>query len=380
MAAYGSGIEKTVHPYTVRSALSLLPSRHMAIFRLLHASDLHVAFRQERIGVVDYWQAGLRFPRGRRRVRRTSSYSPDLLDGLIKLVYDQGDRFDAVLLSGDLATTGKEQDLDQARSCIDGDASSNWYSSPSSGRPEVASHWALKGAGRPILLLPGNHDRYKSVLPWPLFISGGTIFDEYFGHYWKVGQGVQGWVSPAKQGARLGLVSADLSLWKGDNKVGPIDSLGQGRAYADIIARLETLTGELRAEDPGLGLLWVVHFPPANPDIDNSLRLLDDEVLIKAAHEKRISHILSGHTHFPRDYIATSPDGSTVKVLCAGTATQEFAPDGNFIHEVEIEVGEEGITSVKPQTYQWYDQVGARKKGTDEKWVPVVCPKTKKKA
>jgi len=70
-----------------------------------------------------------------------------------------------------------------------------------------------------------------------------------------------------------------------------------------------------------------------------------------------------------------------VNVLCAGTATQVFAPDGNFIHEVEIEVGEGGVTSVKqPQkTYQWYDQVGARGKGVDEKWVPVVCPKTKKK-
>jgi hypothetical protein len=356
----------------------------MAIFRLLHSSDLHVAFRQERIGVVDYWQSGLRSPRSLRRVRRTSSYSPDLLDGLIELVYRQGDRFDAVLLSGDLATTGKEEDLEQARSCIDGNAGAHWSSSHSSERPrpEVASHRALKGAGRPILLLPGNHDRYRSVLPWPLFKPGGTLFDEYFGHYWKVGQGVQGWVSPAKEGARLGLVSADLSLWKGDNTVGPIDSLGQGKAYADVIAGLETLTNELRDEDPGLGLLWVVHFPPANPDIDNSLGLLDGEVLIKAAHEKRISHILSGHTHFPRPYIATSPDGSTVKVLCAGTATQEFAPDGNFIHEVEIEVGGEGITSVKikHQTYQWYDQVGAREKGADEKWVPVVCPKTKKKA
>jgi hypothetical protein len=205
----------------------------MAIFRLLHSSDLHVAFRQERIGVVDYWQSGLRSPRSLRRVRRTSSYSPDLLDGLIEFVYRQGDRFDAVLLSGDLATTGKEEDLEQARSCIDGNAGAHWYSSHSSGRPrlEVASHRALKGAGRPILLLPGN-----------LFKPGGTLFDEYFGHYWKVGQGVQGWVSPAKEGARLGLVSADLSLWKGDNTVGPIDSLGQGKAYADVIAGLETLT------------------------------------------------------------------------------------------------------------------------------------------
>ncbi len=345
----------------------------MAIFRLLHTSDLHVALRQERIGIVDYRQAGLLFPHGLRRVRLTSSYSPDLLDGLIERVYRQGDRFDAVLISGDLATTGKEKDLEQARSCIDGDASARWYSSHSFGkpRPEIGSHRALKGAGRPILLLPGNHDRYRSSFLSTLllrpFPPGGTLFDEYFGHYWKVGQGVQGWISPPKGDARLGLVSADLSLRENEGKDSLTYSyLGQGKAYEDVIAELGKLTDELRADYPNLGLLWIVHFPPKYPQNKDFLRLLEDETLIKAAYKKGISYVLSGHTHIPRAYTATSSDGSTVEVLCAGTAAQVVALEGNFIHELTIEVGGKGITSISFQSFQWYEAV--------QQWVQVACP------
>src|SRR4051812_35529063 len=99
----------------------------MAIFRLLHASDLHIAAKPERVGISDIIpKAGLRFPRirtdgtaswpHRRRLALTSSYSPDILEALIELVYDEGDQLDVVLLSGDLATTGKENDLQKARS------------------------------------------------------------------------------------------------------------------------------------------------------------------------------------------------------------------------------------------------------------------------
>lgn len=344
----------------------------MATFRLLHASDLHIALKPERVGLLDTPTAGLRFPRDLKRIGRTSSYSPDLLDGLIEFVYDRGDRFDAVLLSGDLATTGKSQDLQQARDCIDGDSQGLWYTSPPSGRSVIASHRSLKSAGKRLLLLPGNHDRYDSTFPF--FVPGGTLFDDvrYFGKYWKAGQGVQTWISPFKEGVRLGLVSADLSLRSGDQWADPLGSYGQGNVYADIIHGLETLTEDLRTDT--LGLLWVVHFPPAYPGIDPVLRLLDEEVLIEAASRQRISHILAGHTHSPRAYSAESSAGTKIEILCAGTAAQGVAPWGNFIHELEIEVDAKGIASISFQTFQWYEEVGGVGRGAEGQWIPVSCP------
>jgi len=354
----------------------------MAIFRLLHASDLHIALKQNRVGLVDAWKAGLLFRRDRPEVALTSSHSPDLLDGLIEFVFQQDDPFDAVLLSGDLATTGKKEDLKEASSWINGDQ--NGYVSPHSGRPEIASNPTLKGAARKIVLLPGNHDRYQNIPGIPFFVPGGILFNNYFGVDWDFNPKVKvnKWVSPHKEGAHLGLVSADLTLKKfsdAENGLfGVRGSFGQGKAYADIIDALKKKTDDLREKHRGLGLLWVVHFPPKYPKIEEDfLQLLQDEILIKAAHEKRISHILAGHTHKPLAYTARSSDGSTVEVLCAGTATQLFAPDGNFIHQLMIEIEGEEVTSVRSRTFRWHDQVGAREKNADQIWVPVVCPKKK---
>jgi hypothetical protein len=77
----------------------------MAIFRLLHTSDLHIAHKPERVGLPDIRKAGLSFPRALPLLARASSYSPDLLDGLIEFVYNQGNRLDAVLISGDAMNT-----------------------------------------------------------------------------------------------------------------------------------------------------------------------------------------------------------------------------------------------------------------------------------
>jgi len=356
----------------------------MAIFRLLHASDLHIAAKPERVGISDIIpKAGLRFPRirtdgtaswpHRRRLALTSSYSPDILEALIELVYDEGDQLDVVLLSGDLATTGKENDLQKARSCVYGDAQGLWYIGQPYGRPEVTGRLALKGAAKDIVLIPGNHDRFQSTPFPPFFLPGGALFDQHFpwnGRFGWKGEKVQEWVSPRKEGMQLGLVSADLTLRElGDAENGLFGfrgSLGQGKAYADIVDQMKKRTDDLRDEHPGIGLLWVVHFPPQYPKIDDFLRLLEDEALIKAAHERRISHILSGHTHFPCAYTATVSGGSRVEVLCAGTASQVVAPDGNFFHVLEIEVEEEGSTSIAFQTFQWdYKAL---------QWVQVVCP------
>ncbi len=343
----------------------------MAIFRLLHVSDLHIADKQTRVGWWDAWKAGLLFRRDRPQVALTSSHSPYLLEGLIDFVSHQRDPFDVVLLSGDLATTGKKKDLEKAFSCINGDSDFPLYF----GRPEIANNKTLKGAARKIVLLPGNHDRYRSIPGIPYFLPGGTDFNEKFG--WE-GMKVKPWVSSIKEDTHLGLVSADLTLQEfSDAKGGRFRvraSLGQGKAYTDIVLAMKKLTVDLRKEYPQkIGLLWVVHFPPQYPEIDDFLRLLEDEALINAAHDEGISHILAGHTHFPLAYTATS-SGSTVEVLCAGTATQHFAPDGNFIHEVIIEVKKGVVTSVKARNFRWDDKVGSRELGADQKWVPVPCP------
>jgi hypothetical protein len=148
-----------------------------------------------------------------------------------------------------------------------------------------------------------------------------------------------------------------------------------GSAHAGTVAALEALTDELRADEPGLGLLWVVHFPPAYPKIDPMLRLLDEQALLDAADRLGVRTILSGHTHRPRVYRAFSTGGRPVTVLCAGSATQWASPAGHFIHELAVEATSARTTVIGLQTFRWEDSVGSLGPGQAPGWVPVNCPR-----
>lgn len=124
-------------------------------FRLLHASDLHLATAPGQIGVADLWSVGLC---GLPRLSLVSSYDDSLLHQLARFAKARAPEIDGIVLTGDLATTGHPGDLAVALDFVTGpaDPTHGWLTAD--GRP------TLGGIGCPLWLLPGNHDRFNGLL------------------------------------------------------------------------------------------------------------------------------------------------------------------------------------------------------------------------
>src|SRR5207248_7567402 len=83
----------------------------------------------------------------------TTSYDPSILKAFSDFVAKQR-LLDAILLTGDIATTGDYGDLVRAHQFIEGRCSGAWFS-----HYPIFPDPPLSRTETPILLLPGNHDR-----------------------------------------------------------------------------------------------------------------------------------------------------------------------------------------------------------------------------
>src|SRR5262249_11415513 len=185
----------------------------------------------------------------------------------------------------------------------------------------------LRAAGKPIVLIPGNHDRYGR---W--HFPGCRNFDHVFGAFWHVGQGAQDlWVGQ-RGGETLILLGVDLSLRRHDVGSHPLGFLGRGRAYRKRLRELCPLTAHARSQSPGCALLWVLHFEPAAND--PLLALLDERYLVAAIREQPPDAILCGHTHASN--VNKVFDG--IPVYVCGTTTQHASVHGNTLHVLEANV------------------------------------------
>jgi len=294
--------------------------------RLLHISDLHLAkatFSQSR--GRDFWDDWLS-----RRNPLCKPAARSLSVAVARTAHQYSERFDAILITGDLATTGVRDDLDTALNFLE--------AAPIDGRPWMSAEDepTLRGVGCPILLMPGNHDRYRDGFGSP----GGDLFDHVFDRYWSGGQGVH----VLKFGDLLWIVACDLTLAV-DEKLSRFDFPGKGKVYPQRLERLKEETDRLRSGNPSMPVVWAIHFPPRFGrfcgDLSRSaqlelklLELIDEDLLIAAAREAFVSHLLCGHTHWPHFY---SADDAGVFVHCAGSAMQR-GPRPNTMHLVEMDI------------------------------------------
>ena len=313
----------------------------MPRFRILHASDLHFSPRPFRYGLTDclsVWLSG----RYIRPSHIVSTHSPTLALALAAFAYRNRSAYDVAVLSGDLGATGDPADLGVAQAFLS--------HPPAPGKAPYAAgatHGTLQSLGKPVVVLPGNHDRYGPVFAVPPYTPGHVVFDGIF-PLWYVGQGAQELFRRTRQGMTLVLLGADFTLRPGDlGGVGPttfvsawtslfsIWHYGRGRVYDGTLQALRTLTQKVRQECQPCVVLWVVHFEPESTKA--GLELLDDQLLVQAATEEQVPAIFCGHTHQSR--LRPLAGGASTAYVC-GTTTQFYVqpPDTNAVHMLQIDV------------------------------------------
>lgn len=285
-------------------------------YRLLHASDLHLSN-------VPY-SAGSRHPNWLSKLKRYKLIGHDdaVLRAFARFVYYYGlqrNLFDIALLTGDLAKSGFRRDLQRALDFLTASPSNPatpvWVDH--NNEPTIAFF--------PCAAMPGNHDRYRRNAP--LFMPGGTLFDQLFHAFWQAGQGAQPWRLLQKPYTRpLAIIAADFTLHPNDSGK-PVFALpgwyGQGRVDQQIVMDLKTATQDVKEycthPDIDIGepaVIWAIHFDAAATD--ELLKLLDSDFLVQAAADAHVPALLCGHTHESK----IKPLSATTTAFVCGTTSQ----------------------------------------------------------
>jgi 3',5'-cyclic AMP phosphodiesterase CpdA len=348
----------------------------MPSIRILHASDLHISTYKNRVSAVDHfaqlrmtgdmgvWQLGAlawQFYEAFRRKMTASSYDPVVLKFLAQFIYSHArqkrwkggtvseagaDKVDAIILSGDLATSGYDTDIDKVKEFLSA-APHPWYPYASSDEDEVATLAAIVS---PVWYLPGNHDRFVPNTDWfsfhgvpfpNLFSPGGTNFDQKIRDYQteralELGA-VPDWQTGAA-GFRVVVLAADFALQQPGDHKGFYGWLAQGCVYQPVLSQLVEKTEKAIARhqqfDEGvLGILWAIHFPPAFPQIAETNRLLFEGSLLSEANRMGVRAILAGHTH---EQVRYSKPGLKCEVLCCGSSSQHVPPGSGGRNRFQI--------------------------------------------
>jgi predicted phosphodiesterase len=336
----------------------------MTAIKILHASDLHISINKSFRSPVDKFsdlrELGKLKPWELSKLAvktlivflkkmAASSYDPKLLKYLTEFIYenakkkldddgslledDSPNKIDAVVLTGDLATTGHLDDIKMVESFLKAPFDPRY--------PHLShTHEATLSAVRiPVWYFPGNHDRFTPTrgfvwikgLPFPKFFDPGGI--NYDGKFWDFHADparVLGEVNVSTAGLplRVVMIAADFNLKQFGDHDGIYGWLAQGKVYDkvynDVLKVLVYKTKKLieSHKETGGGIicpLWAIHFPPSFPHIGKSSRLIDDEVLIERANECGVKAILAGHTH---EQVRYRKPGMHFEVLCCGTTTQ----------------------------------------------------------
>lgn len=317
----------------------------MAVFRLLHLSDLHVAGEANRYSLVDPYNPKVSFLESLARVQsplKIPSHDARAARALAtQLAQDKG-KYDAILISGDLATTGSEEDIKAAHNYLHGKL---WHN-----KELIEDIPSICDVSR-LIWMPGNHDKYEGSS----FEPGCKRFEspDYFGGNWRKSNHFQtdigNFNGPVhsyhlkKLDNVLTIICADFSypkpnldLWFSDQNAG--DHVGQGIVLKDVLSELERVTDESRKRFKDTAVVWVSHFPPSFPRVADTLKLVNENKLLGLAEKLGISVIFSGHTHEAMDYPVTTGN-QNVRVICCGTTLEHQANDPKLcLQVIELDV------------------------------------------
>jgi len=314
------------------------------LFRYVHVSDFHFCVRP--------WRTNALFKRDLHRTLDTSagkvpqqewnsifqpsSYIPEVASGVARFCYWLNRKFDGIIVSGDLSTTGKPGDLATARTFI---------SDPPTGqtvyvRPNEATISGTIAPGS-IHLIPGNHDRYQNDLGRPGSPNFVLMFADKFMRNFdgEVGH----WIR-RKSERELGFVYADFSLRaRSDATRSWVGAYGQGRVYANVLQKLRNKTQELK--DRGMPVVWIIHFAPW--DCDPNLQLIGFSQVTDLAASLGILCTLCGHTH-EQDNIVRKGH----QIYCAGSAGCVDSKAKSRVHVIDMSIDDLG-GSVSRRNFGW---------------------------
>jgi 3',5'-cyclic AMP phosphodiesterase CpdA len=304
----------------------------VAVLRLLHASDFHIA-----VNPGQRYQNGLQ-----------PSHHPVASQDFARSVYEMSSgrcfsattrntTFDALIISGDLAATGKSADLKAAYEFLTATPDSvAMYVTPS-----PAEKATLQGVAQPFFVVPGNHDRFTSDFNTPF---GGKEFDTWFsqkrpGHQQGCWNAVGPHADSMFRGVSTGVLESDSHRLKiviigvdfcleNMNDVDffvPLGAFGQGVVRGQRCQTLDLLrrrTEEAQAwakADLNFDtiIVWVMHFPPV-PDTDPRLKLNDFRFVTELAGDLGVDLILGGHLHVSSE--TKFGQKSHGRVWCVGSA------------------------------------------------------------
>ncbi|MBF0519027.1 MAG: metallophosphoesterase [Nitrospirae bacterium] len=256
-------------------------------------------------------------------------YNPDALVAVAEFAYKQKNEYDAIIVSGDVVSVAYKDNLVLAKSFFETDTglvhNREWLYSES--KPTLAS------CQKPVIIMPGNHDKFKGILGFPV----KKPFENVFKKYWKSDR-IQVYKLPSENDPQLGIVCVDLTLNSFIDSTVLGGHFGQGRLYDDEIEDLKNITKKTKEMS---AVTWMIHFAPCVEehfeleDIEE-MRLLNSETLIKTARELGIRYIFCGHTHIHHNYMVSKD----IEVLCCGTTA---CVEGNkvdttmFLHEIDID-------------------------------------------
>ena len=274
-----------------------------------------------------------------------------MMRAAVASIYGLRKSVDVILLTGDMAESGSIASQSEAFAFVHGKQAPSkyfWQLSDARGRP------TLRSSQLPILLMPGNHDRFDGVRRQP----GGTTFDRVFAEegHWTVGQGVQVREIELEVGARLAFVFADFTLRSSDGERPAKERLGRGRVYDAVLSQLKSKTREVRA-DVGGAIAWAMHFMPGQTP-DPSIRLERWELLLDAAKEHGVKLLFCGHTHTIGFSIGRNGDGPLViraGSLCAGAPVYGWRRrrEPNSMLKVDVFVDSQEIIGVRSSPLMW---------------------------
>lgn len=367
----------------------------MSSICILHASDLHIAFYEQRRSIKDapldalYAAASLNRKDtwiALRKMALASSYDAQVLEHLAEVIVNNAkhvkpdvsqipedfarqhhlvylkEKLDAVVFTGDLATTGLKDDLKRVASFLRAD-----YLDDSPHRPQdtALDVPTLAAVDIPVVCLPGNHDRYRLPLNLPTYLPGGKGFDAEVLDYQS--QPVRRFDVPASGDLQVVIFAVDFTLkrlrdcryggWIAQGRV----YHGEGSALEKLIEDTQTVKADIAKSKPGthLCVLWALHFPPAFPKMPRLNKLIDENQLLEKADEIGINGILAGHTHFQKKYRDDEP--KKCRVFCCGTTTQHEPvtnlknppePPGNYFQILTVSADSSGAIHIERDEYQ----------------------------